>query len=297
MVEDNHEVLSLVEECRILDVHRSTYYYERSDRRGEEDLEDLKLILVVLSSKAFYGYRKVALQLVKRYPHLSQKRVRRTMHQFGLRAVYPKPNLSWPGKSHKKYPYLLRGKQIRHPNQVWATDVTYVRLPGGFVYLAAIVDLYSRRVLSWRLSNSMDASFCVAALKEAIERYMVPAIFNGDQGSQFPSEAFIGVLEEYHIEISMDGTGRALDNVYVERLWRSLKYEDIYLNSYESLGELHEGVERYFRFYNTERFHQGLDYLTPEQMYQSFATDTPLAVGRVEITGERNSLNPLGILS
>ena len=276
MVEENHEVLSVAEQCRILDLHRSTYYYERSDRRGNEDLEGLKLILVVLSSKAFYGYRKVALELVKLNPHLSRKRVRRIMHQFGLRAVYPKPNLSRPRKSHKKYPYLLRGKQIRYPNQVWATDVTYIRLPGGFVYLAAIVDLYSRKVLSWRLSNSMDASFCVAALKEAIERYGVPAIFNSDQGSQFTSDAFIGVLEEHHIKISMDGTGRALDNVYVERLWRSLKYEDIYLNSYESLGELHEGVERYFRFYNTERFHQGLDYLTPEQMYQSFAKDTPL---------------------
>ena len=154
--------------------------------------------------------------------------------------------------------------------------MTYIRLRCGFVYLVAIVDLFSRKVLSWRLSNSMDATFCVTALKEAIERYGVPAIFNSDQGSQFTSDAFIGVLEEHHIEISMDGKGRALDNVYVERLWRSLKYEDIYLNSYESLGELHDGVDRYFRFYNTERFHQGLDYRTPEEAYQSFVSEASL---------------------
>ena len=276
MVEEDHAKLSVAEQCRILGLHRSAYYYERSDRRRDEDLDDLKLILVVLSSKAFYGYRKVALELLDRHPHLTEKRVRRIMHQFGLRAIFPKPHLSWPRKGHKKYPYLLRGKEIRYPNQVWATDVTYIRLPSGFVYLVAIVDLYSRKVLSWRLSNSMDATFCVAALKEAIERYGVPAIFNSDQGSQFTSDAFIGVLEEHHIEISMDGTGRALDNVYVERLWRSLKYEDIYLNSYESLGELHDGVDRYFRFYNTERFHQGLDYRTPEEAYQSLVSEEPL---------------------
>ena len=276
MVEEDHAELSVAEQCRILGLHRSAYYYERSDCRRDEDLDDLKLILMVLANKAFYGYRKVALQLLKRHPHLTEKRVRRIMHQFGLRAVYPKPNLSRPGKGHKKYPYLLRGREIRYPNQVWSTDVTHFRLPGGFVYLAAIVDLYLRKVLSWRLSNSMDATFCVAALKEAIERYGVPAIFNSDQGSQFTSDAFIGVLKEHHIEISMDGKGRALDNVYVERLWRSLKYEDIYLNSYESLGELYDGVDRYFRFYNTERFHQGLDYRTPEEAYQSFVSEEPL---------------------
>lgn len=276
MVEEDHEKLSVAEQCRILGLHRSAYYYERSDRRRDEDLDDLKLILVVLSNKAFYGYRKVALELLDRHPHLTEKRVRRIMHQFGLRAIYPKLQLSRPRKGHKKHPYLLRGKEIRYPNQVWATDVTYIRLPSGFVYLVAIVDLYSRKVLSWRLSNSMDATFCVTALREAIERYGVPAIFNSDQGSQFTSDAFIGVLEAHHIEISMDGKGRALDNVYVERLWRSLKYEDIYLNSYESLGALHDGVDRYFRFYNTERFHQGLDYRTPEEAYQSFVSEEPL---------------------
>ena len=276
MIEVDHKELSVAEQCRVLKLNRSAYYYECSDRRSDDDLEDLKLILTVLGSKAFYGYRKIARELKATHRHLTSKRVRRIMHQFGLRAIYPTLNLSRPRKGHKKYPYLLREKEIRHPNQVWATDVTYLRLPSGFVYLTAVMDLFSRKVLSWRLSNSMDATFCVAALREAIDRYGVPAIFNTDQGSQFTSVAFISVLEEHHIEISMDGTGRALDNVYVERLWRSLKYEDIYLNSYESLAELQRGVDRYFRFYNTERFHQGLDYATPETMHQSFVLEEPL---------------------
>lgn len=276
MVDPDHTGLSVSEQCRILGLNRSTYYYERQARRNEADLEDLKLILAVLGEKAFYGYRKVARDLRDEHPHLTRKRVRRIMHQFGLRAVFPGPRLSKPGKGHKRYPYLLRGKVIRYPNQVWAADLTYLRLPGGFVYLVAIIDLFSRKVLSWRLSNTMDPSFCVAALEEAIERYGEPAIFNTDQGSQFTSDAFIAVLERHQIAISMDGKGRALDNVYVERLWRSLKYEDIYLNSYETLEELHEGVDRYFRFYNTERFHQALEYNTPEQMHRSFVEEESL---------------------
>lgn len=193
------------------------------------------------------------------------------MNRIGLKAIYPKPDLSKPRKDHKKYPYLLSGKVIRHPNQVWATDVTYIRLTGGFVYLVAILDLYSRKVLTWRLSNSMDADFCIDALEEAIMFYGVPAIFNTDQGSQFTSKGFIDVLERNGIQISMDGKGRALDNIYVERLWRTLKYEDIYIKSYESVIELREGIRRYFQFYNNERFHQSLGYATPDDMYESFS--------------------------
>ena len=178
MIEADHEKLSIAERCRVLDLNRSAYYYDCSDPRSDADLEDLKLILTVLGEKAFYGYRKIAKELKSTYRHMTSKRVRWIMHQFGLRAIYPKLNLSKPRKGHKKYPYLLRGKQIRHPNQVWATDVTYLRLPGGFVYLTAVMDLFSRKELSWRLSNSMDAAFCVAALREAIDRYGEPAIFN-----------------------------------------------------------------------------------------------------------------------
>lgn len=276
MIEPEHPTLSISRQCALLEISRATYYYEQREGRLEADLEDLKLVLAVLRDIPFYGYRKISCALHPEHPHLTRKRVRRIMRRFGLRALYARRSLSKPRKEHKKHPYLLRGKVIRHPNQVWVSDLTYLRLPGGFVYLVAIIDLFSRKVLSWRLSNSMDPAFCVAALEEAIERYGEPAIFNTDQGSQFTSDAFLGVLRRHAIEISMDGKGRALDNVYIERLWRSLKYEDIYLKSYETVVQLAAGVERYFQFYNSERFHQSLDYQTPDEMYQSFIPENQL---------------------
>jgi len=191
------------------------------------------------------------------------------MRRAGLRAISPGKRTSIPAKYHKKYPYLLRGKVLQFPNQVWATDITYIKLKTGLVYLVAIIDLFSRRILSWRLSDTMDTEFCVSTLQEAIDRYGIPAIFNTDQGSQFTSEAFVDVLESWGIAISMDGVNRALDNIYIERFWRTLKYEDIFLKDYESMAELKEGIRRYVKFYNTERFHQSLDYLTPEQVYDS----------------------------
>lgn len=189
------------------------------------------------------------------------------MKKAGLRAIYAGKRTSVPIKWHPKYPYLLCGKAIWLPNQVWATDITYIRLSGGYVYLVAIIDLFSRKVLSWRVSNTLDAEFCVAALEEAIAGYGIPAIFNTDQGCQFTSEAFTGMLERYGIRISMDGVNRALDNIFVERFWRSLKYEDIYLNDYRTLCELKTGLTRYFRFYNSERFHESLGYETPDAIY------------------------------
>ena len=189
------------------------------------------------------------------------------MRKIGLKAIYPKLNLSKARKEHKKYPYLLRKKIIRFPNQVWATDITYIKLNGSHMYLTAIIDLYSRKVLTWNLSNTLDSNFCTQALEEAIEQYGIPAILNTDQGCQFTSESFISVLKSYKIEISMDGKGRALDNIYVERLWRSLKYEEIYLNSYEKPAELRKAISRYFDFYNSERFHQSLSYDTPDDFY------------------------------
>ncbi len=191
------------------------------------------------------------------------------MKKSGLRALYAGKRTSIPAKGHARYPYLLRGKAIWLPNQVWATDITYIKLKGGYVYLAAIIDLYSRKVLSWRVSNTMDAEFCVAALEEAIAIWGVPAIFNTDQGSQFTSEAFVRVLESHGIRISMDGRNRAIDNIFVERFWRSLKYEDIYLKDYQTMEELKQGLKRYFGFYNSERFHQSLDYKTPDLVYGS----------------------------
>ncbi len=258
-------------QCELLGISRTAYYYQPRNEGEDKDITDLKLILKVLQKMPFYGYRKVSMKLIKGHPEMSVKRVRRIMRRFGIRAIYAKRWLSKASKEHKKYPYLLKGKVIRYPNQVWASDITYLCIPGGKVYLVVILDLYSRKILSWRLSNTPNADFCVDALEEAIERYGELAIFNTDQGNQFTSERFTNVLKSHQIEISMDGKGRALDNIYVERLWRSLKYEDIYLKSYETMKELKEGIKRYFRFYNTERFHQSLEYLTPEVMYQSFS--------------------------
>jgi len=215
----------------------------------------------------FYGYRRIANALNCRGTETSGKQVRVLMDKMGLKAISPKPNLSKPGKGHKVYPYLLRGLEITHPNHVWASDITYVKLGGSFGYLVAILDLFSRKVLTWRTSNTLDAGFCVEALKEAIHSYGVPEIFNTDQGCQFTSQDFTSELAGHKIKISMDGKGRALDNVYVERLWRSFKYEDVYLKDYRSLKELKGGVSSYFKFYNTERYHQSLMYQTPDEVY------------------------------
>jgi len=223
--------------------------------------------MAILQDIPFYGYRKVTLALQQDGLLVTRKQVRRIMHRAGLRAIYPGKRTSVPNKLHPVYPYLLRGKRIWLPNQVWATDITYIKLKGCFVYLVAILDLHSRKVLSWKLSNTMDTSFCVAALEEAVARYGSPAIFNTDQGSQFTSTEFVEVLKGHGIAISMDGVNRCLDNIYVERLWRSVKYEEIYLKDYGSMDELRLSLGRYFRFYNEERFHQSLDYRTPDEIY------------------------------
>lgn len=200
---------------------------------------------------------------------VTRKQVRRIMSKAGLRAIYPGKRTTIPIKWHKKYPYLLKDKVIWLSNQVWATDITYIKLSTGHAYLAVIIDLYSRKLLSWRVSNTLDAEFCVAALEEAIAEYGVPAIFNTDQGCQFTSEAFTSVLERHGIRISMDGRNRAIDNIFVERFWRSLKYEDIYLNGYQNMIELKAGIARYCAFFNAKRFHQSLGYDTPDMVYGS----------------------------
>ena len=215
----------------------------------------------------FYGYRKIFKALNDKELPVTEKQIRRLMKEMGLQAIYPKPKLSKPGKGHKIYPYLLRDMEVEYINQVWATDITYLKINGAFVYLVAVIDLFSRKVLAWRLSNTADASFCIEALQEAIDIYGTPEIFNTDQGSQFTSDNFISKLNEYSIQVSMDGKGRALDNVYIERLWRSLKYENIFLNEYRNLKELKGGVKLYFEFYNTERYHQSLNYQTPDIVY------------------------------
>ena len=267
MVEKDHPELSIAQQCVILGISRSSYYYQPKEVPEDSNLAILEAILEVLKEMPFYGYRRIARELY--YLNVTRKQVRRIMKKAGLRAIYPGLQLSKPAKGSKKYPYLLRGINIWLPNQVWASDITYIKLSGGYVYLVTIIDLYSRKVLSWRVSNTMDAQFCVAALEEAIAHYGVPSIFNTDQGSQFTSDAFISVLEEHGIQISMDSVNRALDNIFVEQFWRSLKYEDIYLKDYRTMVELKAGIDRYIRFYNSERFHQSLEYETPDTIYES----------------------------
>lgn len=267
MVEADHPELSIAQQCEVLGIRRSSYYYQPKEVAEDPDLAILKAILEVLKEKPFYGYRRIARELA--YFEVTRKQIRRIMKKAGLRAIYPGLQLSKPSKGSKKYPYLLKGIHIWLPNQVWASDITYLKLSGGYVYLVTIIDLYSRKVLSWRVSNTMDAQFCVSALEEAIAQYGIPGILNTDQGSQFTSDAFVSVLEGHGIQISMDSVNRALDNIFVERFWRSLKYEDIYLKDYRTMPELKEGLARYIRFYNDKRFHQSLEYETPDTIYAS----------------------------
>ena len=263
--------MSIARQCELLGISRSSYYNRLNQNEGDSDLSILKAILDELRQHPFYGYRKIARAVVDL--GVTEKQVRRIMKKAGLRALFPGKRTSIAAKDHKKYPYLLRGKTVWLPNQVWATDITYIRLSGGYVYLTAIIDLCSRKVLSWRVSNTMDAEFCISALEEAIAMYGVPAIFNTDQGSQFTSDAFVGVLQSHGIRISMDGKNRALDNVIVERFWRTLKYEDIYLREYQDMNELKDGLKRYFHFYNEERFHASLGYATPDEIYSNVFKD------------------------
>ena len=266
----DHSSLSINRQCELLGFNRSWFYYKPVDHPEPREKTDLKgYVTQEYMTHPFYGYRRITTALRRKGLDVTQKKVRTAMSEMNLKAIYPKPNLSKPGKGHKIYEYLLGGLTIDHANQVWATDITYIKLNGSFVYLTAVIDLFSRKVLTYRLSNTMDAVFCVEALVEAFDRYGKPEIFNTDQGSQFTSDEFTGELTKRGIRVSMDGKGRALDNVYVERLWRSVKYENIYLNEYKDLKELKGGVKSYFEFFNTERYHQSLEYATPDEVYFS----------------------------
>ena len=258
--------LTKTRRCELLEVSRSSAYYVAQPVR-EEELALMRLIDEIYLRWPFYGSRRIRDELETGGHTVNRKRVQRLMRQMGLQALYPRRRTSQPGKGHKIYPYLLRELSIERSNQVWATDITFIPMAKGFMYLVAIMDWHSRRVLSWRVSNTMDTGFCVEALEEALQRYGAPGIFNTDQGSQFTSEAFTQVLTDQDIQISMDGKGRWVDNVFVERLWRSVKYEDIYLHAYETPAELRAGLMRYFKFYNTRRRHSALDRRTPDAVY------------------------------
>lgn len=260
--------LAVVRQCALVNVARATVYAPKIGVAMDEVEHDLlRLLDEEYTRHPFFGSRKMVLYLQKEGYLVNRKRVQRLMRILGL--VVPSPNTSKKHPQHKVFPYLLRGLAVVRPNQVWSTDITYVRLAHGFVYLVAIIDWYSRKVLAWQLSNTMDVGFCMECLGSALSEYGAPEIFNTDQGSQFTSDQWIGKLQGNGIKISMDGRGRALDNIFVERLWRSVKYEDIYLKCYAKMPELLLGLAEYFVFYNGERPHQSLDYKTPNEVYET----------------------------
>jgi putative transposase len=252
----------------LLGISRSTLYYKKAEIK-DSDLELMKLIDMQYTKYPFYGKRRMTEWLVTEGHKVNLKHVRRLMRLMGLEGLAPKPNTSKPRKEHKKYPYLLKGLKIDRPNQVWSTDITYIPMSRGFMYLTAIIDWYSRYVLCWRISNTLDSDFCIEALNDALRLYGKPEIFNTDQGSQFTSDDFIKPLKDNNIQISMDGKGRWVDNVFVERLWRSLKWEEVYPKCYDTVFEVKAGIAAYFNFYNDERLHQALDYKTPNEIYQN----------------------------
>ena len=230
------------------------------------NLHLMRLIDEQYTKTPFYGVEKITEWLKREGYPVNRKRIRRLMRKMGLEAVYPGPRLSVSNKEHMKHPYLLRNLTINRPDQVWCTDITYIRMQQGFIYLTVIMDWYSRYVLTWELSNTMDRGFCIEALERALSN-AGPEIFNMDQGSQFTSIDFTGILQDNGIRISMDGKGRVFDNIFVERLWRTVKYEEVYTHSYESIAEAKNSLRRYFHFYNTERLHQSLGYRTPNEIY------------------------------
>jgi len=268
LINDSEEKPSIKEKCRILDLNRSSYYYEAMPTITEDDVYLLYRTASIFAESPFYGYRRLYQELIAEGFLVGKERTRQNMKFLGLKAKYPQKRTTIPNKEHEKYPYLLRSLAITKPNQVWATDITYIWHGKGFYYLVAIIDWYSRRILSWRLSNTMDKEFCIEALQDALDKYPKPDIFNTDQGSQFTSIAFTEVLKANEIKISMDGKGRALDNIVIERFWRSIKYENILLNEYSSGITLKQGIADYIEFYNTRRKHSSLDYKTPLEVHE-----------------------------
>lgn len=266
MVEPNHHRLSIVRQCRLRGFSRSGFYYEGTGESGL-NLTLMRLIDEQFLETPWYGRRQMTRHLRRHGYLVGGKRVRRLMRKMGLMAIYQKPRTSIPHPEHKVYPYLLRGLAIERPNQVWCADISYIPMRRGFLYLVAIMDWHSRKVLSWRLSNTMEADFCVAALEEALERYGTPDIFNTDQGSQFTSLDFIQALKDAQVRPSMDGRGRWMDNVMIERLWRSLKYECVYLRAFETGSEARTGIGEWIGYYNANRPHSSLDDMTPDEVY------------------------------
>ena len=264
MVDRRHPALSTVRQCTLLSISRSSLNYRRKET-CPKNLTVMKAMDHQYLSTPFYGSRRMRAWLGRQGQRVNRKRVQRLMRTMGLRAIYRRPRTSKPGPGHKVYPYLLSGMEITRPNQVWTADITYIPMAKGFHYLVAIMDWYTRYVVAWRLSNTLDADFCVEALEEALGKE-TPEVFNTDQGSQFTGEAFTGLLKSHGVRISMDGKGRYADNLFIERLWRTVKYEEVYLKAYSGGREAKAGLDAYFHFYNYQRPHQALDYRTPAEV-------------------------------
>ena len=265
LVDLDHESISISRQCELLGLSRSAFYY-RPVGVSDEDLERMSILDKVYTQHPYYGSRRLRDELQAQGEVVCRDHVRRLMRLMGIEAIYPKPRLSLNNKAHKVYPYLLRGLCIDHPDHVWCCDITYIQMEKCFAYLVAIMDWYSRYVLSWELSMSLEVDFCVSALDSALS-VSRPEIFNSDQGSQFTSEDFTSSLQSHDIRISMDGRGRAFDNIMIERLWRTVKYEDVYLKEYPHFFSASESLGRYFRFYNEERRHSSLGNKTPSEVY------------------------------
>lgn len=266
MIEKGHRELSLSRQCELLSVSRSGLYYEPV-KESQENLSILRLLDQQYLDTPFYGVERLLVLLVVAGYRINRKRLRRLMRLQGWQTLYPAPRTTKSDPAAYKYPYLLGDLQVEHRNQVWAIDITYVPMQKGFMYLCAIIDLHTRFVVGWGISNSMSAEWCCEVVEQAISQHGAPQILNSDQGSQFTSEAYIDLLKRHHIQISMDGKGRAIDNIFIERLWRTVKYEHIYLHAYEDGLSLYQGLYQYFSFYNGERRHQSLSYETPMSLY------------------------------
>jgi putative transposase len=272
LVDHDDPVVPVAAQCRLLQVARSTLYYQPVPP-GLDDLAVMRRIDELHLDYPFYGSRRMAVVLRDDGWVVNRKRAQRLMRVMGLEAIYQKPNTSRSHPDHKVYPYLLRGLIIDRPNQVWCADITYIPMAKGFVYLAAVMDWFSRRVLAWRLSITMETDFCVDALREAMDRHGRPEIFNTDQGVQFTSATFLDELSGQRVRISMDGKGRFLDNIFIERLWRSLKYEEVYIKAYGTVAEARQGIGAWLRFYNEKRPHQALGYRTPRAVHEGSACE------------------------
>jgi len=266
MIDADDQKLSVSRQCLVLNLNRSTYYFKKKPVKPE-DLKLMRIIDEQYLKTPSWGSRSMRNHLRRMGYKINRKRVQRLMRLMGLEAIYPKPKTNRPYPAHKVYPYLLRNTVVNHPNQVWAADITYIPMKRGFMYLVAVMDWYSRKILSWRVSNTLDSDFCIEAVEQAISRHGAPEIFNTDQGAQFTSAGFTDLLKSHNVRISMDGRGRVQDNIFIERLWWTLKYQYLYLWSFNNGAELRSGLQQWFGFYNAERSHQALDNLTPDEVY------------------------------